>query len=157
MENIYSVLITAITVLGGTTAFRFYEKRAIRKEKDGTEIKGYNFIINVEKSRYVKEKAKVPITVSFEGGINKWSGLLDIALDGNFVSKPSPGWYSKVNQETGEVETQRCRFNDTQNKEFWSDILKSEKFQNYIQQRYQIAYGNIMGETSVLEETETEV
>jgi len=34
MENIYSVLITAITVLGGTTAFRFYEKRAMRKEKD---------------------------------------------------------------------------------------------------------------------------
>ena len=34
MENIYSVLITAITVLGGTTAFRFYEKRAIRKERD---------------------------------------------------------------------------------------------------------------------------
>ena len=34
MENMYSVLITAITVLGGTTAFRFYEKRAIRKERD---------------------------------------------------------------------------------------------------------------------------
>ena len=34
MENIYSVLITAITVLGGTTAFRFYEKRAMRKERD---------------------------------------------------------------------------------------------------------------------------
>ena len=34
MENLYSVLITAITVLGGTTAFRFYEKRAMRKEKD---------------------------------------------------------------------------------------------------------------------------
>ena len=34
MENIYSVVITAITVLGGTTAFRFYEKRAMRREKD---------------------------------------------------------------------------------------------------------------------------
>jgi hypothetical protein len=34
MENIYSVLITAITVLGGTTAFRYYEKRAIKKERD---------------------------------------------------------------------------------------------------------------------------
>jgi peptidoglycan hydrolase CwlO-like protein len=34
MENIYSVVITAITVLGGTTAFRFYEKRAMRKERD---------------------------------------------------------------------------------------------------------------------------
>jgi uncharacterized coiled-coil protein SlyX len=34
VENIYSVVITAITVLGGTSAFRFYEKRAMRKEKD---------------------------------------------------------------------------------------------------------------------------
>jgi peptidoglycan hydrolase CwlO-like protein len=39
MENIYSVLITAITVLGGTTAFRFYEKRALKKEKDDDFIK----------------------------------------------------------------------------------------------------------------------
>jgi len=34
MENLYSVLITAITVLGGTGAWRYYEKRAINKEKD---------------------------------------------------------------------------------------------------------------------------
>jgi len=34
MDNLYSVVITAITVLGGTTAFRFYEKRAMRKERD---------------------------------------------------------------------------------------------------------------------------
>ncbi|NBU82178.1 MAG: hypothetical protein EBS55_11080 [Flavobacteriaceae bacterium] len=39
MENIYSVLITAITVLGGTTAFRFYEKRAMRKERDDEFIR----------------------------------------------------------------------------------------------------------------------
>jgi hypothetical protein len=34
MENVYSVIITAITVLGGTSAWRYYEKRAFRKEKD---------------------------------------------------------------------------------------------------------------------------
>ena len=39
MENIYSVIITAITVLGGTSAFRYYEKRAMRKEKDEEFIK----------------------------------------------------------------------------------------------------------------------
>jgi peptidoglycan hydrolase CwlO-like protein len=39
MENIYSVLITAISVLGGTTAFRFYEKRAMRKERDDEFIR----------------------------------------------------------------------------------------------------------------------
>ena len=30
----WSVLITAITVLGGSTAFRFYEKRALHRERD---------------------------------------------------------------------------------------------------------------------------
>jgi hypothetical protein len=39
MENIYSVLITIVTVLGSAAAFRFYEKRATRKEKDDDFIK----------------------------------------------------------------------------------------------------------------------
>jgi len=39
MENIYSVLITAITILGGTTAFRYYEKRAMHKERDDEFIR----------------------------------------------------------------------------------------------------------------------
>jgi hypothetical protein len=34
MENIYSVIATAITVLGGTAAWRFYEKKADRKQRD---------------------------------------------------------------------------------------------------------------------------
>jgi peptidoglycan hydrolase CwlO-like protein len=34
MENLYSVLITTITVLGGTGAWRYYEKRALNKERD---------------------------------------------------------------------------------------------------------------------------
>jgi hypothetical protein len=33
-SNIWAVLITLITTLGGTTAFRFYEKRATRRERD---------------------------------------------------------------------------------------------------------------------------
>lgn len=39
MENIYSVLITAITILGGTGAWRFYEKRAMAKERDDEFIR----------------------------------------------------------------------------------------------------------------------
>jgi hypothetical protein len=38
-DNIYTVLMTAITVLGGTTAFRFYEKRSMRKERDDEFIR----------------------------------------------------------------------------------------------------------------------
>jgi peptidoglycan hydrolase CwlO-like protein len=39
MENIYSVIITAITVLGGASAFRFYEKRAQKKDRDDDFIR----------------------------------------------------------------------------------------------------------------------
>jgi hypothetical protein len=38
-SNIWSVLITAITVLGGTSAFRFYEKRAMHRERDDDFIR----------------------------------------------------------------------------------------------------------------------
>jgi len=38
-NNIWSVLITAITVLGGTSAFRFYEKRSMRRERDDDFIR----------------------------------------------------------------------------------------------------------------------
>ena len=33
-NNIYTVLMTAITVLGSAAAFRYYEKRSMRKERD---------------------------------------------------------------------------------------------------------------------------
>jgi hypothetical protein len=37
--GIYTVLVTAISVLGGTAAWRFYEKRAMRKERDDDFIR----------------------------------------------------------------------------------------------------------------------
>jgi RecA/RadA recombinase len=127
-----------------------------QQEKEGTEIVGYNFIINVEKSRYTKEKSKIPISVTFDGGISKYSGLVDIGIDGGFISKPSPGWYAKVDQETGEV-GDKVRFDATQTDEFMLPLLKSVKFKEFVNQKYGIAYGNIMGETSVLEEEADEV
>ena len=39
MDNLYTVLITAITVMGGASAFRFYEKRAQKKERDDDFIR----------------------------------------------------------------------------------------------------------------------
>jgi len=114
-----------------------------QQEKDGKDVTGYNFIINVEKSRYVREKSKIPISVSFEGGIQKFSGLLDVAMEGKFVAKPSPGWYAKVNQSTGEI-GDKVRFDATQTEAFWKDILSSESFKEYVSKKYEISYGSIL-------------
>jgi RecA/RadA recombinase len=116
-----------------------------QQEKEGTEVVGYNFIINVEKSRYVKEKSKIPVTVSFDGGISKWSGLLDIALESGHVVKPSNGWYSQVD-ENGEIQEKKYRIKEVDTKEFWLPILKQKSFQDFIKNKYQIAAGSIMQE-----------
>ena len=124
-----------------------------QQEKDGTEITGYNFIINVEKSRYVREKSKIPVNVSFDGGINKWSGLLDIALESGHVVKPSNGWYAKVNQDTGEIGDKK-RYDDTQQESFWKEILEDDSFVEFVRKKNEITYGSIMGEDAILEEAE---
>ena len=115
-----------------------------QQEKEGTEVVGYNFIINVEKSRYVKEKSKIPVTVSFDGGVSRWSGLLDLALDAGLVVKPTNGWYSRVDVSTGEIEPKKYRIKETDTKDFWMPIITSKKFQDYVADKYQIAAGEIM-------------
>ena len=109
-----------------------------QQDKQGTEIKGYHFVINVEKSRYVKEKSKIPISVSWDGGVQYWSGLLDVAMSGNYVSKPSPGWYCRIDKSTGEVVEPKVREKDTLNEEFWKPILEETDFKQYITNKYSI-------------------
>ena len=122
-----------------------------QQEKEGTEVIGYDFIVNVEKSRYVKEKSKIPITVNFNGGINKWSGLLEIALESKHVVKPTLGWYARVDAD-GIVEDKKIRAADTNNKEFWLPILKQKSFQDYIERTYRVSRTEIMDAENYSEE-----
>jgi RecA/RadA recombinase len=115
-----------------------------QQEKEGTEVIGYNFIINVEKSRYVKEKSKIPVSVSFDGGISRWSGLLDLALESKHVVKPSNGWYSRLDMETGEVEEKKFRLKETETKEFWLPIITSKSFRDFVEDKYRVASSEII-------------
>ena len=116
-----------------------------QQDKDDKEIKGYHFVINVEKSRYVKEKSKIPITISFEGGINRWSGLLDVAIEGGYIVKPKAGWYATVDMETGEVREPSKRAGDiVNNKDFWMEVFSTTDFAKYIESKYKMAMGAIM-------------
>ena len=115
-----------------------------QQDKVGTEIKGYHFVINVEKSRYVKEKSKIPISVSWDGGVQHWSGLLDAALSGNYVSKPSVGWYCRVDKTTGELVDPKVREKDTLNADFWKPIMEDTDFKQYLTNKYSIVNQSVM-------------
>ena len=123
-----------------------------QQEKEGTEVTGYNFIVNVEKSRYVKEKTKIPIEVTYEGGISKWSGLLDVALEGGFVIKPSNGWYSRAGED------QKFRAKETNSKDFWLPILSKKDFQKFVEDKFKVSSSGLMSneisDDEILEEFE---
>ena len=117
-----------------------------RQDKVGTEVVGYDFVVNVEKSRFVKEKSKIPISVSWEGGIEKWSGLTEVALETGYVIKPKNGWDQAKNPETGEELSGNVRMKDTLKKEFWDNIFENTDFASHIEKRYKVAYKSILGD-----------
>ena len=123
-----------------------------QQEKDGKDITGYNFIINVEKSRYVKEKSKIPIEVSWDKGISKWSGLMDMALESGHVIKPKVGWFQRVDMETGEILDKNYRMADTYEFNFWHPILQCKKFNDFIEKKYAVSAGSIMQSEDVIDD-----
>jgi len=122
-----------------------------QQEKQGQEIVGYNFVINVEKSRYVKEKSKIPIGVSWDGGVQKYSGLLDVAMAGGYVIKPSNGWYQKVDKETGELIDGKYRLKDTLNADFWDPILEFTDFKEFVTKQFKIGLPTVVDPDTIVE------
>ena len=142
-------------VVGGGTGI-YYSADNIwilgrQQDKKGTEIQGYHFVINVEKSRYVKEKSKIPITVSWDGGVRSYSGLLDVALAGGYVTKPSNGWYAAVDMETGEIGS-KVRHDQTLEHEFWEPIFTNTDFKEFIKTQYTIGHKDQVSMDEIVEE-----
>lgn len=117
-----------------------------QQDKKGTEIKGYHFVINIEKSRYVKEKSKIPISVSWEGGVQRWSGLLEVGMAGGYVQKPSPGWYQQAGSES------KVREADTLKADFWLPIIENTDFKNFVAKQYKIGQESLVSMDDIVEE-----
>jgi RecA/RadA recombinase len=142
-------------VSGGTGIY--YSANAIwivgrQQEKEGTEVKGYNFVINIEKSRHVREKSKIPISVTFEGGIMKWSGLLDVAEKGGYINKPKVGWYEAVDPKTGEIlSSKMLRAKEiVDNKDFWLMMFEKTDLAKFIESTYAMSSTGMMNDDSQL-------
>ena len=125
-----------------------------RQNKKGTEIMGYDFVINIEKSRFVKEKSKIPVTVSWDGGVERYSGLLEVALAGGYVAKPSNGWYCRVDRDTGEMVDPKVREKDTLEEDFWMPIFNDTDFKEFVKKQFAIGYKAEIDMDAVLGETD---
>mgnify|MGYP003329154597 FL=1 len=99
-----------------------------QQDKDGKEVVGFNFIINIEKSRFVKEKSKIPVEFSLEDGISKYSGLLDMGLESGVVTNPSKGWYQYGKQ----------KFRSDDFGGVAEELLSSDEFKQWVINKYSL-------------------
>jgi len=127
------------------------------QEKNGTDLVGWNFTINIEKSRFVKEKSKFTFLVTYKGGISRWSGLLDLALESGHVIKPSNGWYQKIDPETGEILDKKYRAAETDSADFWLPILKDMSFNDFVEKKFAASGGTLLSDEEIDAELDDEL
>jgi hypothetical protein len=115
------------------------------KDEKTKSIEGYDFIINVNKSRYVREASKIPISVSFDGGINRWSGLLQSALEAGIIVNTAKGYYGLKTEKgiEGHFKAEQLESNS----EFWTSLLTEEGVNglaSFLKKKYQLTTASIL-------------
>lgn len=104
------------------------------------ELYGYTFTITIDKSRYIKEGSKFPITVHWDKGILKYSGMGELAEEFGIVESGKIGYsgaWVYADRETGEelkIEKDKAMFDDV----WWNRILTQTDFKEQIKKKYLI-------------------
>ena len=100
-------------------------------DKDGKEISGFQFTLSTHKSRYTREGMKLPLKVSFENGIDRTSGLLELGLFTGGLDKKGHRYAPVIiDEETGEVtiDEDMLRYKKDINISWFDDIATNPKY-----------------------------
>ncbi len=113
------------------------EQDAVKKDNK-TVLKGFKFSIKVEKSRFVKEKSVIPLSVTFENGINRWSGLLDMALESGHVTAAGKGKYNFLDPINDELSDDFSETELMENDVLWEAIITNPVFKDWVKDKYKL-------------------
>lgn len=112
-----------------------------QQNKEGETLAGWNFVVNVEKSRYVKEKSKISLTVKYETGVNKYSGLIELGVEMGLIVKGKIG-ASLAYTRPSVADDKMWREKETNTDAFWDPIWKGTDFAARIEAKYKLPSGD---------------
>lgn len=104
------------------------------QDKDSSGIQGYHFTLTVEKSRFVKEKSRIPILVRYDSGIDRFSGLLDLALEGGYIEKAGNGYIRKHIENDTKFYQKKLTQKEIEN--WYKELLTNTDFKDFIERKY---------------------
>jgi RecA/RadA recombinase len=146
MKNIPMIVINHVykeigmfpkTVIPGGTAVTYSANQIFvitkAQDKEGTELKGWNFTITIDKSRFVREKSKFTFNVRYDTGINLFSGIFDLAVELGVIESPTKGFY------TLEGDEKKYRRKELEGDEsVMSNIVESDKFKQLVESKFKL-------------------
>lgn len=112
-------------------------------EREGKEVTGNKFTLNVEKSRFIRERTKLPLYVSFEGGVHPYTGLFELAYGIGYIQSAKQGWY-----QCSDIDPNgNWRKKDIElDADFWERALDSTVFQDRLNKSIGIADGAVVAD-----------
>ncbi len=97
------------------------------------KLLGWDFNLSIRKGRFTKEKLVLPITVKYDGGIDRWSALLPICITLGFIER-NGSWYQRT--EASGVPDKKKRMQKQMDDNFWLTLLEQshvvEAINNYV-------------------------
>jgi RecA/RadA recombinase len=102
------------------------------KDKEGDDITGAIIKCVCHKSRYAREKSELEYRIKYEGGLDTFYGLLDDAIEGDFVFKPKGGRFSRKHIK----DDKEFREKDIYNPDFWTPVFKDTNFIEFLENKY---------------------
>ncbi len=114
------------------------------KSKDGDEISGALITAVNKKGRLAIENSKLKYLIKFNGGIHPYYGILEDALEGEYVVKPNQGWYTRPCV----ADDKKWREKEIWEKsaEFWDVIIQTTDFSKYIEKKYSFKHNYIISD-----------
>lgn len=139
---------------GGTGAIYSSDTVFIVKKKqvkEGTDLAGNHFDLFIEKSRYVKEKSRIPIVVLFGQALSPYTGLFDLAKEMGYIESRKKGFFNAICD--AKDAPMRRRKEIEFDKEFWKKVFADTDFAEAIQATY--ALGDLEWEDEEAEDVES--
>jgi hypothetical protein len=120
-------------------------KETVKNEVTGKskeEQTGWVFNIKIYKSRFVVEGSVFPVCVRYDGGVDKYYGILDIAREVGAVDMPSNGWYCRT-ELIGYIDDKKVQ-KSSMDSEWFESIIKNEEFQTLVRKKYMLTNENLL-------------
>ena len=140
-ESIGSFIPTPGGEISGGSKIQYFASAIVKttsakKDKTGDSINGKIVTAVAEKGRYVKPGIKKQYLIDFTNGIDRYYGILDDALEGGYVDKPSNGWYTRSCVENDKKWREKEIIENAE--EFWKPIFENTDFPKYIEAKYKL-------------------